>query len=70
VGAPAGPRFRIARSLDVDEEQALNGFELVNLTLDNATELLSGLSESDIAAKEERLQKPLEKLADEVTAVQ
>jgi hypothetical protein len=38
--------------------------------LDNATELLSGLSESDIAAKEERLQKPLEKLADEVTAVQ
>lgn len=61
---------RIARSLDVEQEQALNVFELVNLTLENATELLSGLSESDIAAKEDQLHEPLKKLADEVTAVQ
>ena len=61
---------RIARSLDVEQEQALNVFELVNLTLDNATELLSGLSESDITAKEEQLHELLKKLADEVTAVQ
>ena len=61
---------RIARSLDVEQEQALNVFELVNLTLDNATELLSGLSESDIAAKEGQLHELFKKLAEEVTAVQ
>jgi two-component system, NtrC family, sensor kinase len=61
---------RISRSLDVEQEQALNAFELVNLTLDNATELLAGMSETDIAAKEEQLHAAFQKLSDAVTAVQ
>ena len=61
---------RIARSLDVEQEQALTVFELVNLTLANATELISGLSESDISAKEAQLHELFKKLVDEVTAVQ
>jgi two-component system NtrC family sensor kinase len=61
---------RIARSLDVEQEQALNAFELVNLTLDNATDLLAGMSETDIDAKEEQIHEALKKLADAVTVVQ
>jgi signal transduction histidine kinase/CheY-like chemotaxis protein len=61
---------RITRSLDVEQEQALSVFELVNLTLDNATEQLAGMSEAGIAAKEEQLHELFKKLADAVTAVQ
>ena len=61
---------RITRSLDVEQEQALNAFELVNLTLDDATNLVAGMSASDIAAKEEQLHELFKKLADAVTAVQ
>ena len=61
---------RIRRSLDVEQEQGLSVFELVTLTLDHATELLDGMSETDIAAKEGQLHELLKKLADTVTAVQ
>jgi two-component system, NtrC family, sensor kinase len=61
---------RIERSLDVEQEHAINAFELVDLTLDNAIELLVGMSESDIAAKEEQLHVAFKKLADAVTVVQ
>jgi two-component system NtrC family sensor kinase len=61
---------RIARSLDVEQEQAVNAFELVNLTLDEATDLVVGMSAADIAAKEEQLHGLFKKLADAVTPVQ
>jgi signal transduction histidine kinase/CheY-like chemotaxis protein len=61
---------RIARALDVEDEHARNVFELVGLTLDSAAELLAGMSETEIAAKEEELHAQFAKLADTVTAVQ
>jgi signal transduction histidine kinase/CheY-like chemotaxis protein len=61
---------RIARALDVEQEHARNVFELVDLTLDNAAELVGGMSETEIAAKEEQLHPLFAKLADAVTAVQ
>jgi two-component system NtrC family sensor kinase len=61
---------RLARALDVEEEHARNVFELVDLSLDNAAELIGGMSETEIAAKEEELHAQLAKLADTVTAVQ
>jgi signal transduction histidine kinase len=61
---------RIARSLDVEQEQAINAFELVNLTLEEATDLIAGMSASDVAAKEEQLHGLFKKLADAVTPVQ
>jgi two-component system NtrC family sensor kinase len=39
IGALADER--LVRSLDVQQEQAIKAFELIDLTLDNATDLVS-----------------------------
>src|SRR4051812_34360215 len=61
---------RLVRSLDVEQEQALKTFELVNLTLANAAELVAGMSEADIRANEERLHQQFKKLDEAVPIVQ
>jgi two-component system NtrC family sensor kinase len=53
IGALADER--LVRSLDVQQEQAIKAFELIDLTLDNATDLVSGLSDQEIRKDEERL---------------
>jgi two-component system, NtrC family, sensor kinase len=61
---------RIIRSLDVQQEQACKAFEVVDLTLDSASDLVSGMSDSDIRNNEERLHLQFKKLADAVAIVQ
>src|SRR5215831_18665305 len=61
---------RLVRSLDVEQEQALKAFELITLTLNNANELIAGMSESDIRRDEERLHSQFRKMADAVLVVQ
>ena len=61
---------RIIRSLDVQQEQALKAFQLIDLTLDNANDLVSGMSDSDIRKDEERLHLQLKKWDNAVPAVQ
>src|SRR3954470_12252740 len=61
---------RIVRSLDVQQEQARKAFEIVDLTLANANELISGMSDQDIRNNEERLHLQFKKLADAVAIVQ
>lgn len=68
VEALAGER--IARSLDVQQEQALKAFQLVDLTFNNANELLAGMYDSDISAGEERLHDLFKKLVSAVPEVQ
>ena len=46
---------RIIRSLDVQQEQARKAFEIVELALGSANDLVSGMSDSDIRNNEERL---------------
>jgi signal transduction histidine kinase len=46
---------RLIRSLDVQQEQALKAFQIIDLTLDNAVDLVSGLSDEDIRNDEDRL---------------
>src|ERR1700710_948181 len=53
---------RLTRSLDVQREQALKAFQVIELTLDNANELLSGMSPADIQNDEERLYLQFNKL--------
>jgi two-component system, NtrC family, sensor kinase len=61
---------RLIRSLDVEQEQLLKAFQLVDLTLDNASELVSGMSDEDIRKDEERLHHQFKKLAGAVSVVQ
>jgi two-component system NtrC family sensor kinase len=61
---------RLIRSLDVQQEQALKAFELINLTLDNANDLVSGMSNSDIRRDEERLHLQFKKFVNAVPIVQ
>ena len=44
---------RVVRSLDVQQEQALKTFQLIDLTLNNANDLVSGMSDADIRNHEE-----------------
>jgi two-component system NtrC family sensor kinase len=46
---------RLIRSLDVQREQANKAFEIIDLTLNNAMELVSGMSSEDIRREEPRL---------------
>jgi two-component system NtrC family sensor kinase len=39
---------RLLRSLDVQHEQALNAFSLIDVTLNNANELVVGMSDADV----------------------
>ena len=61
---------RIIRSLDVQQEHARKAFEIVDLALDSANELVSGMSDADIRSNEERLHLQFKKLADAVAIVQ
>jgi two-component system, NtrC family, sensor kinase len=61
---------RIIRSLDVQQEQARKAFEIVELALGSANDLVSGMSDSDIRNNEERLHLQFKKLADAVAIVQ
>jgi signal transduction histidine kinase/CheY-like chemotaxis protein len=61
---------RIVRSLDVQQEQALKTFQLVELTLDNAAELVTGMSAADIRNNEPQLYLQLQKLDTAVPVIQ
>jgi two-component system NtrC family sensor kinase len=61
---------RITRSLDVQQEQALKAFQLIELALGNASDLVAGMSEADIRKDEERLHLALKKLDAAVAIVQ
>jgi signal transduction histidine kinase/CheY-like chemotaxis protein len=61
---------RIVRSLDVQQEQALKTFQLIELTLDNAAELVAGMSAADIRENEPRLYLQFQKLDSAVPIIQ
>ena len=61
---------RLARSLDVQQEEATKTFELIDLTMINASDLVTGMSDADIRQNEERLHLQFKKYSDAVTVVQ
>jgi two-component system NtrC family sensor kinase len=61
---------RLIRSLDVQREQALKAFQIIDLTLDNAAELVSGMSGDDIRKNEPRLYQQFKKFSETIPAVQ
>jgi signal transduction histidine kinase/CheY-like chemotaxis protein len=61
---------RIMRSLDVQQEQALKAFQLVDLALNNAAELVSGMAQEDIRSSQGDLHLELKKLVGAVPMVQ
>src|SRR5450432_1524995 len=61
---------RLLRSLDVQQEEATKTFELIDLTVINALDLVAGMSETDIRQNEERLHLQFKKYSDAVTIVQ
>jgi signal transduction histidine kinase/CheY-like chemotaxis protein len=61
---------RLVRSLDVQQEQALKAFQLIDLALDSASELVSGMSSAGIRKDEESLYLQFKKLVSAVPAVQ
>lgn len=61
---------RLIRSLDVQREQALKAFQLVDLALNTASDLTARLSDSDIRADAAHLHLQLKKIIDNVPVVQ
>jgi len=61
---------RLARSLDVQQEEAEKTFQLVDIALSNVNDLVAGMSEADIHRDESRLHGLLLKLAAQIPAVQ
>src|SRR6185437_2142391 len=61
---------RLLRSLDVQREEALKTFQLIDLTLDNATALVAGMSDQDIRSNEPRLYQEFRKFTDAIPVVQ
>src|SRR5579872_1546723 len=61
---------RLARSLDVQEEEARKTFELVDLMLNTTGDLVAGMSDAEIAADESRLHPVLKRLASQIPAIQ
>jgi signal transduction histidine kinase len=61
---------RLARSLDVQQEEAQKTFQLVDLALNAASDLVAGMSDADIRGDESRLHRLLLKLAAQIPAVQ
>jgi two-component system, NtrC family, sensor kinase len=61
---------RLARSLDVEQEEASKTFQLVVLALDSVSELVTGMSDLDIAQDQERLYPRLQKLVRAIPAIQ
>ncbi len=61
---------RLVRSLDVEQEEATKAFELVALTMSDASDLVAGMSGADIRDAQERLHLKLKKYSDAVAVVQ
>jgi two-component system, NtrC family, sensor kinase len=61
---------RLARSLDVQQEEAQKTFELVDLALNSANDQVAGMSDADIRRDRSRLHLFLQKLAAQIPAVQ
>ena len=61
---------RLLRSLDVLKEGASKSFELTNITVSNASDLVAGMSGSDILAAGERLHQQFKKHSDSVEVIQ
>jgi two-component system, NtrC family, sensor kinase len=61
---------RLTRSLDVQQEEARKTFQLVDLALNNAGELVAGMSDADIRAHEQQLHPSLKKLVGEIPVIQ
>ena len=61
---------RLVRSLDIQQEEALKTFELVDLTMANAETFIEGMSVDAIRADELKLHLALKKLSDSVGVVQ
>jgi signal transduction histidine kinase/CheY-like chemotaxis protein len=61
---------RLIRSLDVQQEEALKAFEVINLTLDDAAGLVAGMLDQDIRNNEPRLYLEFRKFADAIPVVQ
>ena len=61
---------RLVRSLDVEQEEAIKTFELVNLIMDSVSDLVANKSADEIRDSEERLYLQLKKHADVIAAVQ
>jgi signal transduction histidine kinase len=61
---------RLVRSLDVEQEEANKTFELIDLTMSNASDLIAGSSAEQIRDNEERLHRSLRKYSEAVALVQ
>ena len=61
---------RLSRSLDVEQEEAQKSFELVNLALSTASDLVAGMSDADIRSDEGRIHSQLKKLVAQIPAIQ
>jgi two-component system, NtrC family, sensor kinase len=61
---------RLVRSLDVEQEEANKTFQLVDLTMSNASDLVAGLSVEQIRDSEERLHRQFRKYSESVALVQ
>jgi signal transduction histidine kinase/CheY-like chemotaxis protein len=61
---------RLIHSLDVQQEEAANTFELVELTMRNSLDLVEGMSAQDIGQNSERLHVQLKKISQGVALVQ
>jgi two-component system, NtrC family, sensor kinase len=61
---------RLLRSLDVQQEEATKTFELINLTMSNASDLVAGMSGGDIRQNGERLHQQFKKYSDAVEVIQ
>jgi membrane-bound ClpP family serine protease len=53
---------RLVRSLDVEQEEATKTFELIELTMTNASDLIAGMSGADINENQERLHLQLKNI--------
>jgi two-component system NtrC family sensor kinase len=61
---------RIVRSLDVQQEQALKAFQLIDNALNGATDLVAGLSDEQIRTEERKLHFEFAKLVASAPVVQ
>jgi two-component system, NtrC family, sensor kinase len=61
---------RLVRSLDVQREQALKAFQVIDLTLNNAIDTVSGMSIEDIRREEPRLYLQFKKFSQTIPVVQ
>jgi signal transduction histidine kinase/CheY-like chemotaxis protein len=61
---------RLVRSLDIEQEEAFKTFELVDLALAQAGDLVAGMSTAEISGHEQALHLRLERLSNSIRALQ